>query len=200
MKNLKDNPDEGFSLLEVVVAILMIFFFTTTALQMLVVSSFFKKQATQYTTAINLIQQDMEKIKSAADTYSLTTALTNTSCNPTTSSSGMATYFMNSLPTTATGISNTAYTVTVNGNAIIYNAVIGTPTLLKSQYYWLLRNQTVSTDAPYNVLKLNYVVQAGTATSPYTDASTAIDLLVRTPLSTSYTEVIPYASLQCPSQ
>ena len=70
MKNLKDNPDAGFSLIEVVVALLMIFFFTTGALEMFVLSSIFKKKAIQYTTANSLIQQDIEKIKSAADQYS----------------------------------------------------------------------------------------------------------------------------------
>ena len=249
MKNLKDNPDAGFSLLEVVVALVMIFFFTNVALEMFVLSSIFKKKATQYTTAISLIQQDMEKIKSAADQYSFpkataaaalnattvtldstnglaatntvlfsndsnsytissisgntitigsglktavptsTSAFNSTSCNLTSSnssSSGIATYFMNSLPTTATGIGATAYTV---GGTIYY--AVGTPTPVKGQYYWLLRNQIVSTDAPYNVLKLKYVVQPGTSTAPTTTATT---------LATAYTEVMPYASLQCPSQ
>ena len=84
MKNLKDNPDAGFSLLEVVVALLMIFFFTTGALEMFVLSSIFKKKAIQYTTAINLIQQDMEKIKSAADQYSFPTVTTVATAGATT--------------------------------------------------------------------------------------------------------------------
>jgi type II secretory pathway pseudopilin PulG len=331
MKNLKDNPDAGFSLLEVVVAIVMVFFFTNVALQMIILSSLFKKKATQYTTAISLIQQDMEKIKSAADQYSFptissaanattvtlsslngfpltntttdqvifsnspktytisginqntkaitispalqtqtttaaaaavgattvtltstdglaannkvkfsnnftntytissisnynitispalttatpaltglymvsTSAINNTSCNltftDTASTSKIATYLMNSLPTTATGIGTTAYTV--DGTA--YYAVTGTPTLVKGQYYWLLRNQTVSSDgndAPYNILKLRYVVQEGNATNPNSDTYIAPLTSSQTPLTTSSIEVIPYASLQCPSQ
>jgi type II secretory pathway pseudopilin PulG len=271
MKKLKDNPDAGFSLLEVVVAIVMIFFFTNVALQMLVLSSLFKKKATQYTTAISLIQQDMEKIKSAADQYSFpkvtgsgtgtlilennnglsssdkvqfsngsstynisgipptpsptpttsptvtpsptpspsptvsTFVFNNTSCNltplPTASptptpwppNNSMAKYFQNSLPTTATG---TAYTV----NGTVYYRVSGTgvtnPTPLKGQYYWLLRKQDVSTNAPYNVLQLKYVVQPGLPSNPSTTPNTA----TAATLATSSTEVIPYASLQCPSQ
>ncbi len=179
MKKLKHNPDAGFSLVEVLVALVMIFFFTNVALQMFVLSGVFKKKAVQYTNAINLIQQDIETIKSAADTYALTTALKNTSCNPANSSSGMATYFMSSLSITASATGTT------------YSPVAGTPTLVKGQYYWLLRNQTVSTDAPYNVLQLKYRVKTGTSTAPTT---------APTILATAYTEVIPYASLQCPSQ
>jgi type II secretory pathway pseudopilin PulG len=186
MKNLKYNPDSGFSLIEVVVAILMIFFFTNVALNMFVISGLFKKKAVQYTNAINLIQKDIENIKSAADTYSLTTALQNTSCNPASSSSGMATNFMNSLSAT-TG----SYIV----NSTTYGAV-GTATQVNSTgtYYWLLRKQTVpsaATDTPYSILQLKYVVQPGTRSAPTTTATT---------LATAYTEVIPYASLQCPSQ
>jgi hypothetical protein len=48
----------------------MIFFFTTCALEMFVLSSIFKKKAVQYTNATSLLQQDMEKIKSAAEQYS----------------------------------------------------------------------------------------------------------------------------------
>ena len=270
MKNLKDNPDAGFSLIEVVVAIVMIFFFTNVALQMLVISGLFKQKATQYTTAINLIQQDMEKIKSAADTYSFPTtsaaavgvttvtlnpptglatanfltatnkvqfsnssdiytississnvitissalkkavtasnyALSKTSCDLKTADSAstnkMATYFDTSLPITATATGNTAYTV--NGTTYSYYPVTGTPTNLIGQYYWLLRNETVSTDAPYNILKINYVVQANklpnTTPAPLsTNAPTILDPAYT--LATSSTEVIPYASLQCPSK
>ncbi|UUO13118.1 type IV pilus modification PilV family protein [Dolichospermum heterosporum] len=178
MKNLKYNPDSGFSLIEVVVALLMIFFFTNVALNMFVISGIFKKKAVQYTNAINLIQQDIETIKSAADTYSLTPALNNTSCKPADIDKGMATYFMSSL------------SITASANGTTYSPVAGTPKQVKGQYYWLLRNQKVSTDAPYNVLQLKYVVKTGTSTDPTNTQTT---------LATSYMEVIPYASLQCPS-
>jgi hypothetical protein len=96
---------------------------------------------------------------------------------------------MNSLSTTATNIGSTSYSIAGN----TYYAVTGTPTQVnsKSIYYWLLRNQTVSSNAPYNVLQLKYVVQPGTSTAPTITAKT---------LGTAYTEIIPYASLQCPSQ
>ncbi len=251
MKSLKYNPDQGFSLIEVVVSLLMIFFFTTCALEMFVLSSIFKKKAVQYTNATSLLQQDMEKIKSAAEQYSFpktaaavvgattltldstngltagnivvfsndshtytissisgnsiylssglkiavptaTSAVNSTSCNlasTDTASASIATGFMNSLSTTATNIGSTSYSI--DGNT--YYAVTGTPTQVnsKSIYYWLLRNQTVSSNAPYNVLQLKYVVQPGTSTAPTITAKT---------LGTAYTEIIPYASLQCPSQ
>jgi hypothetical protein len=138
-----------------------------------------------------LIQQDIEKIKSAADTYPLTPALKNTSCNPASSSDGMATYFNGSL-------SSTTGSYTVNGTT--YGAV-GTGAQVNSTgtYYWLLRNQTVPSaaiDAPYNILKLNYVVQPGLPSNPSTTPNTA----TAATLATSSTEVIPYASFQCPSQ
>lgn len=126
-------------------------------------------------------------------------AFNNTSCNTANSSNGIATYFNNSLPST-TG----SYTISgISGT--IYGAV-GTPTQVKGQYYWLLRNQTIpsaATDKPYSVLQLKYVVQPGTISAPTPLPSPNTDATILNPastLSTSYTEVIPYASLQCPSQ
>ncbi|MTJ31959.1 hypothetical protein [Aphanizomenon sp. UHCC 0183] len=267
MKNLKDNPDAGFSLIEVVVALLMIFFFTTGALEMFVLSSIFKKKAIQYTTANSLIQQDMEKIKSAADQYSFPKATTAaalntntvtldstnglaastvlfsndadannytttisgntitvtpalktevpvstsvfnlTSCNLTSSgsaSNGMATYFMNSLSTTATGIDNSPNSDYKTSDGTAYYVVTSATKQVKGQYYWLLRKQDVSTDAPYNILKLNYLVQIGTSSTPNIQTTPTPPyprtLLPAYTVAKSYTEVIPYASLQCPSQ
>jgi type II secretory pathway pseudopilin PulG len=317
MKTFKEHPDAGFSLLEVVVGIIMVFFFTTVALQMIVFSSIFRQKAAQYTNAINLIQQDLERVRSGADQYSfrqvdlsssslsfptttiplvavssgtanvplntndtvqfnnssqayrvssisgntvtLSSSYTppttvtisanaavnastltlssvsslstnhllsigsqryritnintstgvvtitpnlvaavsvgatayvlpsslflaeNANCNPSAATSGIATLFINDIGTAATS------TGTTYGS---YKAVTGTPTQVNNQFYWLLRQETVSTSSPHNILQVNYVVYPGTSSAPTTTA---------TALATVYTEVIPYASLQCPS-
>ncbi|TAF11213.1 MAG: type II secretion system protein [Nostocales cyanobacterium] len=69
MKKQKCHPDSGFSLLEVVVAIVIVTFFTTVTMQMMVISAAFKAKAKDYTTATNLIQKDLELVRSKAVEY-----------------------------------------------------------------------------------------------------------------------------------
>ena len=73
MNKPRFDPDSGFSLLEVLAAILIVTFFTTVAMQMLVISTAFKARAKEYATAANLIQQDLENIRSLADNYKFPT-------------------------------------------------------------------------------------------------------------------------------
>ncbi|MFM2062091.1 MAG: hypothetical protein RLZZ507_1761 [Cyanobacteriota bacterium] len=65
-KYTKYKLDSGFSLLEVLVAIVAITFFSAAALQMMIISATFKARAKEFTTATNLIQQDLENIKNQA--------------------------------------------------------------------------------------------------------------------------------------
>ncbi|MBK1989840.1 type II secretion system protein [Sphaerospermopsis aphanizomenoides BCCUSP55] len=69
MKKQRFNPDEGFSLLEVLVAILIVTFFTTVAMQMMVISAAFKAKAKEYTTAATLIEKDLENVRNLANAY-----------------------------------------------------------------------------------------------------------------------------------
>lgn len=73
MNKPRFDHDSGFSLLEVLVAILIVTFFTTVAMQMLVISTAFKARAKEYATAANLIQQDLENIRSLANQYEFPT-------------------------------------------------------------------------------------------------------------------------------
>lgn len=73
MNKPRFDPDSGFSLLEVLVAILIVTFFTTVAMQMLVISTAFKARAKEYATAANLIQQDLENIRSLASEFQFPT-------------------------------------------------------------------------------------------------------------------------------
>ncbi|MBC5795525.1 type II secretion system protein [Sphaerospermopsis sp. LEGE 00249] len=74
MNKPRFDPDSGFSLLEVLAAILIVTFFTTVAMQMLVISTAFKARAKEYATAANLIQQDLENIRSLASEFQFPTA------------------------------------------------------------------------------------------------------------------------------
>jgi prepilin-type N-terminal cleavage/methylation domain-containing protein len=97
MNKPRFHPDSGFSLLEVLAAILIVTFFTTVAMQMLVISTAFKARAKEYATAANLIQQDLENIRSLADNYKFPTltavpavGATTISLSPSPSPSGLA--------------------------------------------------------------------------------------------------------------
>jgi prepilin-type N-terminal cleavage/methylation domain-containing protein len=87
MNKPRFDPDSGFSLLEVLVAILIVTFFTTVAMQMVIVSTAFRARAKEYATAANLIQQDLENIRSIANQYEFPTISATPSPTPSPSDS-----------------------------------------------------------------------------------------------------------------
>ncbi|QYX29827.1 type IV pilus modification PilV family protein [Sphaerospermopsis torques-reginae] len=87
MNKPRFHPDSGFSLLEVLVAILIVTFFTTVAMQMVIVSTAFRARAKEYATAANLIQQDLENIRSIANQYEFPTISATPSPTPSPSDS-----------------------------------------------------------------------------------------------------------------
>ncbi|WP_353931320.1 prepilin-type N-terminal cleavage/methylation domain-containing protein [Okeanomitos corallinicola TIOX110] len=78
MNKQKPHPDSGFSLLEVLVSIIVVTFFTAAAMQMMVISATFKAKAKVYTTASNLIQEDLERIRNKASEYEFPQAIVTT--------------------------------------------------------------------------------------------------------------------------
>jgi prepilin-type N-terminal cleavage/methylation domain-containing protein len=67
------NPEQGFTLIEVLAAILITTVFVATTMQMLAIAAVYKARAKQNSEAIALIQQDLESVKSRAAILKTTT-------------------------------------------------------------------------------------------------------------------------------
>lgn len=64
--------EEGFTLTEVLVAILLTTLFVATAMHSVVISAVFKAHAREFAEATNWIQEDLEDVKSKADSFEYT--------------------------------------------------------------------------------------------------------------------------------
>ena len=79
------NQDQGFTLIEVLIAILIATIFVTVAMQMMVIATVFKVRAQEFSEATNWIQEDLEDVKFQASQYSDTSK-----CSVLTSDDGFA--------------------------------------------------------------------------------------------------------------
>jgi prepilin-type N-terminal cleavage/methylation domain-containing protein len=120
------HQDQGFTLVEVLVAILITTVFVAVAMQAVVIAAVFKARAKQFSEATNWIQEDVESVRQRATIVGYTTLssapTTNATTTPPTSSL--------SVPPATTGfvagnqvqigtISGTLYTIsTISGNTI----------------------------------------------------------------------------------
>lgn len=77
------HQDQGFTLVEVLVAILITTVFVATAMQAVVIAAVFKARAKQFSEAANWIQEDLESVRQQAASLGSTTL----SAAPTTSGS-----------------------------------------------------------------------------------------------------------------
>ncbi len=63
------NKDQGFTLIEVLVAIIIVTVFVTVTMQAMTIALYFKVRAREYSEAMFWIQQDLETQKQTAATY-----------------------------------------------------------------------------------------------------------------------------------
>jgi prepilin-type N-terminal cleavage/methylation domain-containing protein len=66
------QPEQGFTLVEVLVAILIATIFVTVTMQMMVIAAIFKARAQEYAEATTWIQEDLEKVKYQAANFQYT--------------------------------------------------------------------------------------------------------------------------------
>lgn len=156
----------------------------------------FQGTADEYTLSISgattTISPVLNKVPPDDTTTSPTTRATtvsNTSCSATSANSdkGLANKFMTSTSVVAT-VSNSATTI----SGVAYKPVVGANpfTIPNTQTkLWLMRNDSydfTGSVAPYDVLRVNYVVVKGNNSSPSSNIIAKLS-----------SEVIPYASFQC---
>lgn len=132
-KTRSQEQEQGFTLVEVLVAILITTVFVATAMQAVVIAAIFKARAKQFTEATNWIQQDLERVRQQASIVGYTTlsaAPTSTGSSsslPVSSTTG----FSASDKVQISTISNIIYTVgPIPGNT---NTITVTPALTAAQ-------------------------------------------------------------------
>lgn len=219
--------EQGFMLVEVLVAILITSVFVTVAMQGMVLATIFKVRAQQYTEATAWIQADLENVKYQASQYN-----DNTKCAANSSDNGYADGLRDAItgsPQTDTNVSEFSRSSRT------------------SKPFIMRRTTTPSSTGPYNVLQISYDVSPTSGGSSLTSGAasgassinvasanyfavnenlrigsapgnykiTAINgnalsltpnLVTAQPLGAAvvktvanlYTEVIPNAALQCP--
>jgi type II secretory pathway pseudopilin PulG len=178
----KHQTAQGFLLIEVLVAILLTLVLTGIAMEVVVMATAVKVHGDELSDATQWIQEDIEDIKVKANgidsvdpnitPIQYKTPLSR--CSATGTGNGYANLLM-------TPPSTPAITFLNGGNTIAASQTFTKTSSSGTRTYNLVRTATVSTAAPYNVLKLNYSVNKTSGTN----------------ISTFYAEVIPGASFYC---
>jgi prepilin-type N-terminal cleavage/methylation domain-containing protein len=133
---------QGFSLVEVLVAIMVTMIFVSVTMQMFVSAAFFRARADQYNQAMNWIQEDFENTFNLASQYEINVEPYSAKCTAATPADGLAASFL-------------ADAVNGLGGA---NVILG-PRAFGGKSFVLKRtgNYANSVD-PYKLLSLDYAV------------------------------------------
>lgn len=132
--NSSSSPEQGFTLVEVLVGSVVVIAFVGTTMQALLTATLFRVKGQELSEATNWINEDLEMVKYKAT--QLAADSSGQACKPTAPSQGYATLLDQSIPI-------------VNANKV--SAMGGRP-------YTLTRTETPSGTAPYNVLEVTYTV------------------------------------------
>lgn len=122
------QQEQGFTLIEVLVAILITTLFVATAMQAIAIAAVFKARARQFAEATIWIQQDLETVKQQADVLGVTTLTSAATTNslPVSSTTG----FVNGNRLKVGTISTTFYTISGTPST---NSIPVTPPLTSAQ-------------------------------------------------------------------
>jgi len=122
------QQEQGFTLIEVLVAILITTLFVATVMQAIAIAAVFKARARQSAEATIWIQQDLESVKQQADVLGVTTltAAATTNSLPVSSTTG----FVNGNRLKVGTISTTLYTISGTPST---NSIPVTPPLTSAQ-------------------------------------------------------------------
>lgn len=177
LKPKLSQQEQGFSLVEVLVAIVIATIFVTTALQAMVIAALFKAKAQEYSEATTWIQNDLEDLRYQASRYNDVAR-----CDATGPNNGYADGFSDRLHT----ISQPNGTRTGDATSVPDSDTFS-PTPPKKgrsgKTFTFTRVSTPRKDAPYAALTVTYDV------TPTAGGSSVASL---------YTEVIPDGAFQCP--
>jgi prepilin-type N-terminal cleavage/methylation domain-containing protein len=164
----KPRPDnQGFTMIEVIVGILLTLVFTAIAMQAMVMAMAIKVHGDELSEATNWIQQDLENVKTLANSLDYDGAkytISSTAC-----SGGTASGYANRLQTTA-----------ISGSTIGASTTTTQYSSLGQRPYSLVRTTNV---VSANTLGISYNVYPGATTV--------------NPIASFYTEMVPGAVFSC---
>jgi hypothetical protein len=184
----KHRTNQGFLLIDVLVAILLTLLLTGISMGVVVMATAVKVRGDEISDATRWIQEDIEDIKIKANgidavdpnasTIQYKTPLSR--CSPTGTGNGYANLLMN--PASAIPAPSPAIKF-LNGDlpAISASNTFTKTSSSGNRTYTLGRTSTINSVAPYNILEITYTVTRASGTE----------------VSTSYTEIIPGASFYC---
>jgi Tfp pilus assembly protein PilE len=164
---LSRSARDGFSLIEALVALMVTMIFLSITMQMFVSAAFFRSKGDQYNQAFNWIQEDYEGVFNKASQYENNVQPASALCSATTPANGLAASF---LADTALGLGGTAVTV-------------GPKTFGGGSFMLTRTGDYATSDDPYKLLKLNYVVTPSNGGAAIANINT---------------EVVIYAGFKCP--
>lgn len=220
------KQEQGFTLVEVLVAILIATIFIAVAMQMMTIAAVFKVRAQEYAEATTWIQEDLEYLKYQASSYQYTSLTANSVSTTTPPSSSITVASVNDLAVNDTlqvGSASGTYTI----SSITNNTLTITPKLTTEQSQGAFVTATTrcnpssATDPSFNngvqgklpaspisqtsklfPTKTYSLTRTITSDSPYRVLKVSYNVTPSSggaSVASSYTEVIPNAALQCPN-
>lgn len=219
--------NKGFSLVEVIVGMLIALLFVTTSLQLMVYALILASQGRGSSTAKNWIQEDLEQIKSLANSYKSTTLASATTVGATTLTVNWTTGFANgdlirvgTDPNnyTVSGVSGTQLTLSTpintvqSANANVSAVNMCNATTAATGFAFALRSNLPAVATTTKAIGgRNYTLTRGssgggttpaiTATAPFNVLQISYKVVPEgemNPIATLDTEVIPDAAIKCP--
>lgn len=170
------QQEQGFTLVEVLVAILITTIFVAVSMQAMVLAAVFKARAQEYAEATTWIQEDLENVKYQASRYK-----DETECTATKVDDGYADGLRDSL------VKLGDLTGSKIGNQTSSYSETFDKSTRTNKNFRLTRTTNPVDIAPYNRLEVRYDV------APITSTNT-----VGSSIANFYTEVIPDGVFKCP--
>ena len=167
---LQRSTEEGFTLLETLVAMLVATTFVAATMQAMVIAAYSRIRAQETSEATALIQEDLENLKYEAS--QLTYAGNESKCNASSKTEGFADALRDKVIGSDSSSTETVYPSPENP----------IPSSNTGKAYNLKKTLTLPDNAPFNVLKVSYEVKPSSGGDPVAEM---------------YTEVIPDAAFEC---
>lgn len=218
------KQEQGFTMVEVLIAILIATIFVAVTMQMMAIAAMFKVRAQEYAEATAWIQEDLENLKYQASIYQYTSLSANSVS--TASSSTITVDSADDLAandTVTVGSASGTYTITIKaGNILTITPKLTTDQLQGAFVVATTRcNPSSATDPSFNngvqgklpaspisetsklfPTKTYSLTRTITSDSPYRVLKVSYNVTPSSggaSVASSYTEVIPNAALQCPN-
>jgi hypothetical protein len=193
LKTKKNRQDQGFAMLEVIVAGLIAFLFIYGSLQAMVLATVMRVQALEKERANELIQEDKEAIQALASSFTVpATANISGLCYPQSGAANTTGYAEQFRIAANISYPDPDPSLNLVQTKKVLNSTADTT---QGRTIGLFRTGVTIGAYPYKALTVNYQVQRLDASNnPVIDPNTNQPVII----ATDTLEVVPNAALQCP--